>query len=195
MRDLAAKVGDPEALADRGGADGLDPDERADPDAVAEVVAEHPIVLQRPVVVHGDDAGVARDEDTLDDVLDRVACPRSHGWDPAAVLVAGARTRAGHDAPHPPLPRLRRDLARGPARPADRARGRRRGHAHPFLDLRETDAWGLDEPDGRRLRATLEGLDHEPAQRYAYLVEEDTRLLLVRLRPDWVAQHAWPAPA
>jgi hypothetical protein len=63
------------------------------------------------------------------------------------------------------------------------------------LDLRETGAWGLDEPDGRRLRATLEGLDHEPAQRYAYLVEEDTRLLLVRLRPDWVAQHARPAPA
>lgn len=60
------------------------------------------------------------------------------------------------------------------------------------LERRQTDAWPVDGAEGRRLREALEALDAEPAERYTYLLDE-AEVHLVRLRPDWVAQHAAPA--
>lgn len=61
------------------------------------------------------------------------------------------------------------------------------------LDRRETEVWPRDGADGKRLCEALEDLDGEPTERYTYLLG-DAEVHLVRLRPDWVDQHAAPAP-
>lgn len=60
------------------------------------------------------------------------------------------------------------------------------------LERRETEAWPLDGGEGKRLREALADLDDRPAERYSYLLG-DAEVHLVRLRPDWVDQHAAPA--
>lgn len=58
------------------------------------------------------------------------------------------------------------------------------------LDRRETGHWSLAGAEGQRLYEALHSEPHAPRERYSYLVEPDQRLHLVRLRPDWLHQHA-----
>lgn len=58
------------------------------------------------------------------------------------------------------------------------------------LDRRETSQWPLAGEAGQRLYEALDSQPHAPRERYSYLLEPDQRLHLVRLRPDWVQQHA-----
>lgn len=62
------------------------------------------------------------------------------------------------------------------------------------LDLRDTKAWDLDDSEGRRLFEALQKqTPSQPHGRYSYLVEPDEDIHLVRLRTDWVQDHAAPA--
>lgn len=74
VRELVDRVDDPERLVrDKDAPAGaFDEATREDPQALAEALAEHPQALQRPVVVRGPEAWIARDEATLEAVLDRI---------------------------------------------------------------------------------------------------------------------------
>lgn len=59
------------------------------------------------------------------------------------------------------------------------------------LDVRDTQRWSGDGEEGQRLRAALTGRTHDhPQGRYAYLLDEEEDIHLVRLAHDWLATHA-----
>lgn len=56
-------------------------------------------------------------------------------------------------------------------------------------DLRTTRTWNARGADGRRIVTAWRNHEH-PKGHYAYLLEQDATLHLMRLREDWVEGHA-----
>lgn len=57
------------------------------------------------------------------------------------------------------------------------------------LEQRATKHWNANDPQGKELLNKIPGKDRYKDQRYAYLVEPEETIHLVRLRKDWLAHH------
>lgn len=58
------------------------------------------------------------------------------------------------------------------------------------LHRRTERQWTLEDDDGRRVYDALHGDPNGTRQRYSYFLEEDDRIHLLRLRPEWVDENA-----
>lgn len=57
------------------------------------------------------------------------------------------------------------------------------------LEQRATKHWNANEPQGKELLSKVPGKHRYQDQRYAYLVEPEDTIHLVRLRHDWLSHH------
>ncbi len=57
------------------------------------------------------------------------------------------------------------------------------------LDQRATKNWNANEAQGKELLEKVPTKDRYQEHRYAYLVEPEDTIHLVRLRHDWVTHH------
>lgn len=61
---------------------------------------------------------------------------------------------------------------------------------HECLERREARRWTLENDTGQRVYDALNDRVQTTGQRYSYLIEEDDRIHLMRLQPDWVDENA-----